>query len=1268
MEYDLNQISNPTRFQRLMNALLTARFGEDARLTPLRGPDGGSDGETAPDNPNMEFGCTTNRSVPSNPIVTSPDPGRYIFQAKYHQTGAQRISDLRSQVVKEFESELTKSVLNRPDRQDVDYFFVVTNIMASKSAIERVDKIRRRLLREHRRLHADVWWGEKVVAFLDWSPELWIAFPEIFPGGVPPILAQTLIADNEGISRSFRIAASQEYERDLAVKFRQIELEHKLFDLFVDLDVRLHPHEDDRYRFIHRATFNSHSQPDAQIGRHSFFHLPSTALELLIDDSTSLRRIVLEGGPGQGKSTITQMAAQVYRTLLLRHSPFSARHSRWQQLCKIRFPFRIELRRFAEWISGAAQGTLEQYIAMTIGRDSGGTTVTVEDVHALVSRSSVILLLDGLDEIGGDGLRDRVVDSIMESINRFERALNADLRVVLTTRPPALTGRRDRLEGFTRTVLSPMESGRIDDYLSRWLAAQITTTEERERIKDSFDGRRDEPHVEALARNPMQLSVLLQFIHLKGDAFPDRRAELYRDYFRIVIDRDVEKSPELRTNRDLIEGLHAFLGFHFHGATELNQAKRTLNRGDIIELSGAWLRSEGHSDRVAEQFFALGEERFGLIVAVAGEGERTTYGFEVQPIQEYFAASYISNHLKAGDAHDIFELLVHREYWREVALFLAGLRRPNEKADLVARAKAADQDAELAWTQNGRSLILQLLREGVLHQPRHVLTEAMSFISDLLDMSVLRLQRDPEALVETVCQVAKLYPTDSLSDRIVSLVTNSFDLVDEGELSVIHRLGSRLLSEATYTDILLRFSSTSPSNLSLVRLSCPYGAITNLGKLASTSEYLAEIPLPTWAGQFWRSALHHGFVIDTKYPPKMHLHLVVEFATDYSIGHGKNAPIIEIRGRRPPAIWKLQRNLQLMRLHAQTNYDGTTPGDSQSETSKTVSELHVSGAELSYEGMPAELKSCISDLILASDDLLSSIGSESHPKTEENVGRYAMMIKNHLMDTGISGWVACRCAAEHLRSMGPFGLGLGLVEDFIEALREFYPMDHVSSSYRRKISQLSWPSMPLSVRLARRSHPVPLYQIVANYLDGSHDDKAWQSVPWITDIPLPTMIVRQLTELCRSDLPRLLRFLGGRTIVGFPYQPRLMVQDTRRVLKICRGSDDESLLQGAATVLLNASISGVAEPELITKILSAAPSSQLVDRVLGTGEHSGDEDSETRQRRLKLSRAVTQMILTESQNYPFRVVSKAVNFVAGTETSENVPLFQELPDLISSGS
>ena len=126
MQYDLNQIGDPITFQRLVNAILTARFGEDARVTPLRGTDGGSDGETASANPHMEFRYTTTPSP--HPLLAPPRPGRYLFQTKYHLTGDQRLSDLRTRVVHEFAEELKRNVLGREDRRDVNYFFLVTSV------------------------------------------------------------------------------------------------------------------------------------------------------------------------------------------------------------------------------------------------------------------------------------------------------------------------------------------------------------------------------------------------------------------------------------------------------------------------------------------------------------------------------------------------------------------------------------------------------------------------------------------------------------------------------------------------------------------------------------------------------------------------------------------------------------------------------------------------------------------------------------------------------------------------------------------------------------------------------------------------------------------------------------------------------------------------------------------------------------------------------------------------------------------------------------
>ena len=201
MRYDLNQLRDPTRFQSLVNAILTARFGEDARLNPLRGPDGGADGETAPFNPYLEFDSTKTSPTTTDPFLLPPRPGRYLFQAKYHRTGDERLSDLRTRVVHEFKHELTTAVLDHPERDDVNYFFLVTNLSSSKDAQRKVDEIRKDLLRTGRnQLHADVWWAEMLTAWLDWSPTIWLSFPDIFPGGIIPRPLTIPGADNDDSS------------------------------------------------------------------------------------------------------------------------------------------------------------------------------------------------------------------------------------------------------------------------------------------------------------------------------------------------------------------------------------------------------------------------------------------------------------------------------------------------------------------------------------------------------------------------------------------------------------------------------------------------------------------------------------------------------------------------------------------------------------------------------------------------------------------------------------------------------------------------------------------------------------------------------------------------------------------------------------------------------------------------------------------------------------------------------------------------------------
>src|ERR1700678_2835500 len=165
-------------------------------------------------------------------------PGRYVFQAKHHGTRDRPPSVPRGAVVADFDSEVTKNVLLETSLEPVDHFFLVTNVPGSRDAVTKIDEKRRDFNRQRPQLYTDVLWQEHVIAWLDQFPAVWRAFPEIFPGGQAPILAEVAGTPSEELPRSLRLALAEQYRRDRVIRFKQITLEQPLSKLFVDLDVR----------------------------------------------------------------------------------------------------------------------------------------------------------------------------------------------------------------------------------------------------------------------------------------------------------------------------------------------------------------------------------------------------------------------------------------------------------------------------------------------------------------------------------------------------------------------------------------------------------------------------------------------------------------------------------------------------------------------------------------------------------------------------------------------------------------------------------------------------------------------------------------------------------------------------------------------------------------------------------------------------------------------------------------------------------------------
>ena len=855
-------------------------------------------------------------------------------------------------------------------------------------------------------------------------------------------------------------------------------------------------------------------------------------------------------------------------------------------------------------------------------------------------------------------------------MSRFEDTLKSDLRVILTTRPPAVAGRWDKLDGFTRAVLMPMNPRRIDDYLARWLNAQVHDEaergeDERQRIRASFDGRRHDPHVDALARNPMQLSVLLQFIYLKGEAFPDRRAELYRDYFQIVIDRDVEKSPELRKDRDVVEGLHSFLGFHIHGMTEIEQSGRSLNREEILRLAGEWLQAEGQSRELAAKYFTLGEERFGLIVARTGEAEETTYGFEVQPIQEYFAAAYISNRIADADAHHIFGLLVNRSYWKEVALFLAGLRRHNERADLVGRAKSADnKQVHEVRRHNGKTVVLQLLWEGVLTQPGHVLREAMDFVMDLLDPRALRVQAAPHATVGMLTDLCRRYGNHAIRARVANTAQSHSMSNDYHLVELMHRLAAGVLMEREYRELVLGYTGKLPEVRSLVRVTCPYTHASDvLAKLATRDSYWRDMSVAMVARDVWRSASRQGKVRDFEYPRGLHLNLLVQWAIGQWGDGGRYGRALAIGVDSVPAVWQLRRNVHEITVCAAMQENGRGRLCDEVDCGE---KSQVSWSDGGDETLPAGILRCVEDLIHASGGFVAALRGQDEAMVAKMGSAYVRTISDYLQVPGLAGWVACRCASE-LVQRERIGIWQGVIAgdaigEMIDGLFELYDLGDDNMVRHWRPQDLFLLGMPLRVRVKAEGNPVGLEELIGDALHGRLDADVMEYTRWLEGVPIPRALIVRLVEMFRADVSVVLGVLGKRGVTGVLLERRLKVQDTQRILKICRGTDDRKMLRGAAEVMTGATFAKIAEAELVAKMMSAAPSSMLVRRVLPTARQGAGRQELTEAEK-ELGERVARVIMDHPDRYPFRVVHQAATFVTDREGIEGRPLFEEHPEL-----
>jgi hypothetical protein len=293
--------------------------------------------------------------------------------------------------------------------------------------------------------------------------------------------------------------------------------------------------------------------------------------------------------------------------------------------------------------------------------------------------ATVLLLLDGLDEVSDIGQRKRLLAAVRAFCQSYG---HVPLLVTCRVRPYQ-EGEAFRLP-LDDVRLAPLDDDAIAAFLDRWHdelvwvgtydadAAGIAQHRLQEAIADA-----ERKELAEMAGTPLLLTMMARVNYKRG--LPGSRAKLYEEYVKELLwEWEKKKQDDPGQASDLERLLRQAgvdpvslnlaldkLAYQVHGQTgsrdsvdipdmQVRKAIEAIHPGDA-EAKAAW----------AVQVLRLMDARSGLLYA---RQEQEVYAFAHRTFQEYLAA----RHLATGDFRAKFKLKIDDPNWREAVLLGLG--------------------------------------------------------------------------------------------------------------------------------------------------------------------------------------------------------------------------------------------------------------------------------------------------------------------------------------------------------------------------------------------------------------------------------------------------------------------------------------------------------------------------------------------------------------------------------------------------------------------
>jgi hypothetical protein len=322
------------RFQEFCSALIVKEF-PNMQAFPVGQPDGGRD--------SLVY------------FMNSPKKEFIVFQVKFVRNPKSH-NDPHKWLTDIIKGEIGK--IKKLIPKGAKEYYLLTNVDGTAhfegGSKDKVNEI----LEKEIPIPAQCWWRDDISRRLEKDPIFKWSFLEIINGQdiLNSLIFQGINEKDENRKAVIQAYLTDQYEMDNEVKFKQIDLQNKLIDLYTD--VPLHIKDFNRKDKKLKKMFES---INFSIRRNIFLEdeFPRferkesiRAAEFLLNPQVQkgIERILLEGGPGQGKSTISQYICQVHRSKLLNKAEDLDLLPKNISGRPVRIPFKIDLRHIASWV------------------------------------------------------------------------------------------------------------------------------------------------------------------------------------------------------------------------------------------------------------------------------------------------------------------------------------------------------------------------------------------------------------------------------------------------------------------------------------------------------------------------------------------------------------------------------------------------------------------------------------------------------------------------------------------------------------------------------------------------------------------------------------------------------------------------------------------------------------------------------------------------------------------------------------------------------